>query len=163
MAALSVAVPGTGAASVGAMAQCPSIPLTAGPLAGDSTRSSTKNPQEQQTSMDPKCYTWGNPSQEQQQRLFQQFMQIAMFQQAALQHQRGMPGQPPVAPFPFFPGFCSMPAPPGFGGMLPFFPGTYHVLAWMGASVTATDRPCRMQFFFMLPCCLDCTRLSPVS
>ena len=123
MAAVSVSVPGSVTASTSSMVQCSAVPALPIVVAGD--RSPNSLPSEQQTSLDPKCYTWGNPSQEQQQRLFQQFMQIAMFQQAALQ--RGMPGQPPVPPFPFFPGFCSMPVPPAFGGMLPFFPGMYDI------------------------------------
>lgn len=84
------------------------------------------SPLEPMTSMDPKDYVWGTPSQQQQQNLFQQFMQMAFFWQ--MTQNAGLPNgnqgqqQPlPMLPFPFTPmgPMNSFP----FNPVMPSFPG----------------------------------------
>lgn len=83
------------------------------------------------TSMDPKDYVWGTPSPQQQQILFQQFMQMAFF--AFVSHQNSVCRVLPTAPtlqFPAVgPGFCgppsSYPMPPGFPTGQGNAPGPY--------------------------------------
>jgi hypothetical protein len=81
------------------------------------------------TSMDPKDYVWGTPSQQQQQNLFQQFMQMAFFYHMALGQNANLPngnqGQQPMPMFPFpFSPMAPMNSFP-FNPMLPPFPGAF--------------------------------------